>query len=93
MSYASDLRAAAEAEREAREQAGIDGTVASFRREQSDRIALTTPDRLLPFLAYVEQLERVAEAARAVRRFNEAPQRLALWDELAALDALDREAR
>ena len=96
MSYASDLRAAAEAEREATTVYGNSATLAghTLMHKASDaRIALTIPDRLLPFLAYVEQLERVAEAARAVRRFNEAPQRLALWDELAALDALDREAR
>ena len=65
MSYASDLRAAAEAEREAREQAGIDGTVASFRREQSDRIALTIPDRLLPLL---DKVDRLIVASRLVVR-------------------------
>ena len=53
MSYASDLRAAAEAERDHPSAYNL-----------AERVTLTTPDRLLPFLSYVEQLERVAEAAR-----------------------------
>ncbi len=60
-SYASDLRAAAEAEREANQHPAL---VAPTEGRYA-RIDLTTPDRLLPFLSYVEQLERVAEAARA----------------------------
>ena len=57
MSYASDLRAAAEAERDHPSAYNL-----------AERVTLTTPDRLLPFLTYVEQLERVAEAARDVDR-------------------------
>ena len=67
MSYADDFRAAAEEERQAweRVQSVAHVTVAEA---QFIRTALTTPDRLLPFLTYVEQLERVAEAARDVDR-------------------------
>lgn len=63
MSYASDLRAAAEAEREA---AITDSTRTpkTWKTKHRRRIALTTPDRLLPLLDRFEQLERVAEAAR-----------------------------
>ena len=59
-SYASDLRAAAEAEREAGRQDDSPGTSTSYVAAST----LTIPDRLLPFLTDVEQLERVAEAAK-----------------------------
>ena len=60
----------------------VGGDMLNERRAEIDslRATLAEKDRR------IGELERVAEAARAVRRFNEAPQRLALWDELAALD-------
>ena len=104
MSYASDLRAAAEAEREVHEQAhAVTAPLATLERllkAQNARHALTIPDRLLPLLDRLEQLERVAEAAnhRTVRgeigvcadkAFDNRPFRKFL----DAIDALDREAR
>lgn len=59
MSYADDLRAAAEAERGANQHPAL---VAPTEGRYA-RIDLTTPDRLLPLLDRLEQLERVAEAA------------------------------
>ena len=99
MSYASDLRAAAEAERTAREAVRVGGSALLLARHRAvlARVDLTIPDRLLPFLAYVEQLERVAEAAKAVRhdqRELTVDEWEVLWNDFFdALDALDREAR
>ena len=98
MSYADDFRAAAEEERQAweRVQSVAHVTVAEA---QFIRTALTTPDRLHACLAHVEQLERVAEAARRVDTAFSLDgkgdeEREAAWTNLhREIDALDREAR
>ena len=88
-SYADDLIAAAEAERDHPSAYNL-----------AERVTLTSPGRLLPLLDRLEQLERVAEAAnhRTVRgeigvcadkAFDNRPFRKFL----DAIDALDREAR
>ena len=88
MSYASDLRAAAEAERDHPSAYNL-----------AERVTLTTPDRLLPLLDRLEQLERVAEAARRVATAFSLDgkgdeEREAAWTNLhREIDALDREAR
>ncbi len=70
-SYASDLRAAAEAEREAADAPRTTTPALQVSRAvrltnaRNTRLILTTPDRLLHLLDRLEQLERVAEAARA----------------------------